>query len=674
MGWLDTLLSLIYEPRYLMAQGSGGLDPLALVSVLWATTVLAAGTYLTRRRPRQRGWLGCRAGYWAVAVGLAICRVTGSAPLASPLWMWVSLLGGVYVLSGDLLGLRLRDERSQSENTAPLRTDAWLRRGALVLLVITLAWSAVEYLRHRTAGVSGSDPFCYVQMAVDFDRHGTFAHRFPLAARVAAWGLPPAPTLPVGYWLPVGQDAAITSYSFGFPLLLAAGYALGGEGALWLVTPLLALAAVGATWALAQVLFDGEPRGHRWAIGAVAVWIVATSYTQMRLAIVPMSDVPTQLFSTLALALAWTAERKRRVMLSALSGAALGVAYLVRHTSLALLAPLAVILMQSQPAKGGWWRRQGALGLTAAFVALPDLLYHQRWLGGFWRGENPEIGRQVGLAHVWSSLAAFVEYLAYPGEFGWLLPLLLLGTYVLWRKRRAAFAVLITWTLALVAIYAPVHTTALFQNGARYLLPAFPALALTVGGGVVHLIGRSYEVALRRVSFATEHAESAEVSLNFSAPSAFSAVKNSHCAGPAIVMVLALVVPFVLRTPLHKPLLNQYPTFGYLSSSQRAEFIELQAAIPEGAVVACGDDSGPLFWYTSRATVRPQGWTQDEFTRFMERVIANGVPVYLLNDGSLDVFVRNHPFQLVDRFTIGDPERPVEDLYFLTLVHQGGER
>jgi CHASE2 domain-containing sensor protein len=78
------------------------------------------------------------------------------------------------------------------------------------------------------------------------------------------------------------------------------------------------------------------------------------------------------------------------------------------------------------------------------------------------------------------SLAAFVEYLAYPGEFGWLLPLLLVGAYVLWRQQRTAFAVLVTWMLTLATIYAPEHTTALFRNGARYLLPAFPALSLPV--------------------------------------------------------------------------------------------------------------------------------------------------------------------------------------------------
>ena len=692
MGHWD-LLSLIYEPRYLTAQGSGGLDALALLMVAWATVVLVAGTYLARRSSQLWPRFAVRAGYWVAAMTLATCRVLGSAPLASPLWMWVSLLSGIYVLGGDSLHL---EPRSESERPFP---DVWLRRGAIVLLAITLAWSAVEYLRHRTAGVSGSDPFCYVQMAVDFARHGTFAHRFLLAVQAAAWGLPPGPALPVGYWLPGGPDAAITSYPFGFPLLLAAGYVLGGEGALWLVTPLLALAAVGATWALAQVFFGEETPGRRWAIGAVAAWIVATSYAQMRLAIVPMSDVPAQLFSTLALALALAAEHKRRLVLSALSGAALGMAYLVRHTSLILLAPLAVILWQSWPAKRGWWRRQLILGLAAALVALPDLLYHQRWLGAFWRGENPEIGLQAGLAHVGPSLSAFVEYLAYPGEFGWLLPLLLVGAYVLWRKRRAAFAVLVAWMLALAAMYAPVHTTALFQNGARYLLPALPSLALTVGVGMVHLIDRSYAVCFRGMCSTAEHAETcpelhpersrrdsrrnAEVSLSFSAllrprsghASAFSAVKNFHRVGSAIVMVLALVTPFVLRTPLHKPLLAQYPTFGYLSPSQRAEFAALEAAIPEGTVLVCGDaDSGPLFWYTGRAVVRPPGWTQNKFARFMECVIDNGTPVYLLNDGSLDVFVRNYPFQLADQFTIGDPERPVEDLYSWTFVHQGGER
>ena len=598
----------------------------------WATLVLVTGTYLTCRSPSLWLRFAVRAGYWVAAVFLATCRVTGSAPLASPLWMWVSLLGGVYVLGGDLL-----HRQSLSESRTP-SSNVWLRRGGIALLVVTLVWSATEYLRHRTTGVSGSDPFCYAQMAVDFARQGTFAHRFPLTAQVTAWALPPAPTLPVGYWLPDGSDAAITSYPFGFPILLAVGCVLSGEGALWLVTPLLALAAIGAVWALVQVLFDGESPGRRWAIGAIAAWIVATSYTQMRLAIVPMSDVPAQLFSILALVFALAAERRRRTLLSALGGTALGMAYLIRHTSLALLAPLAVILTQSWPAKGGWWRRQIALGLAAAFVALPDLLYHQRWLGAFWKGENPEIGLQAGLTHVGPSLAAFVEYLAYPGEFGWLLPLLLVGTYALWQQRRTAFVVLAAWALALAAIYAPVHTTALFQNGARYLLPAFPALALTVGVGAVHVL----ETLTPR-------------------------------GRTAPIVVLALAVPFILRTPLHKPLLAQYPTFGYLSPSQRTEFATLQTVIPERAVIICGDaDSGPLFWYTGHAIVRPQGWTQDEFTCFIEHVADNGIPVYLLDDGSLGSFVQSYPFQLVARFTIGDPERPEEELYSWTVTVQVG--
>jgi len=621
------LTSLIYEPHYLTTQSSGGWDTLVLLTMVWATFVLVIGTYLARRSPQ---WLAVRAGYWIFVVILAVCRSTGSAPLASPLWMWVSVLSGIYVLGGDLLRLDSRFEYGKPFS------DIWLHRGAIALMVVTLVWSASEYLRHRTAGVIGSDPFCYVQMAMDFAHHGTFAHRFPLTTQVAAWGLPPGPALPVCYWLPGGPDAAITSYPFGFPLLLATGYLVGGERALWLTTPLLALAAVGATWVLAQVLFSEEPYSRRWVIGAVAAWVVATSYTQMRLSIVPMSDVPAQLFSTLTLALVLAAERRRQPLFSALGGTALGMAYLIRHTALALCAPLAVILVQSRSARNGWWRRQLVLVLSAIFVALPDVLYHQKWLGAFWRSENPEITRQAELAHVGFSLSAFVEYLAYPGEFGWLLPLLFVGVYMLWRKQRAALAVLTAWILALAAVYAPVHTTALFQNGARYLLPAFPALALTVGAGVMYILE-----TLRHRGWIT------------------------------LVIILALALPFVLRTPLHKPLLAQYPTFGYLSSSQRAEFAALRAAIPDGAIVLCGDaDSGPLFWHTGHAVIRPSGWTRDEFIRFIERAADEGIPVYLLDDGSLEDFVRNHPFRLVDRFTIGEPTRPVENLYLWTSGHQ----
>lgn len=640
MGLFDTLLALLYEPRYLTAQGPGGLDALALLTLAWATIVLATSAYLTRHKPRARRWLVGRGGYWAATAFLVTCRITGRAPLASPLWLWVSLLSGVYVLGSDLLNLHWGSELSEMQIAPSSRPENWLRRGALSLLLFTLVWASVEYIRHRTAGVSGSDPFCYVQMAADFARHGTFAHRFPLAARVAAWGLSPGPALPVGYWLPAGPDVAITCYPFGFPLLLAVGYAVGGEGGLWLVTPLLALAVVGATWTLAQVLFEGEPRGRRWAIGAVAAWIVATSYTQMRLAIVPMSDVPAQLFSTLTLAFALVAEHRRQDLFSALAGAALGMAYLVRHTSLALLAPLMVILARSRPRTRRWWRRQATLLLAAALVALPDLLYHQRWLGSFWHGENPEIGQRAGLIHLGPSLAAFVEYLTYPGEFGWLLPLLLAGGYVVWRGRRSAFAVLGSWVLALVIVYAPVHTTALFQNGARYLLPAFPALALMVSAGVVH------------------------------------GLRALFCHKPmALAALLTLAAPFILRTPLYKPLLAQYPTFGYLSPSQRAEFAALGAALPEDAVIVCSDaDSGPLAWYTGRAIVRPQAWSGQEFTRFLERAADNDIPVYLLDDGSLGALVQQQPFQPLRRFALGRPDHPVEELYSLIFVHQGGER
>ncbi|MDY7042112.1 MAG: hypothetical protein SVX38_14740, partial [Chloroflexota bacterium] len=62
-----------------------------------------------------------------------------------------------------------------------------------------------------------------------------------------------------------------------------------------------------------------------------------------------------------------------------------------------------------------------------------------------------------------------------------------------------------------------------------------------------------------------------------------------------------------------------------------------------------------------------------EFARFLGHATAHGIPVYLLDDGTLGVLTQRHPFRHVGWFTIGDPEQPVEDLYRLELVRQEGK-
>ena len=51
-------------------------------------------------------------------------------------------------------------------------------------LMLNLLWG------HAAAGVTGSDPFAYVQMALDLAQHGTALHRFPLAVFAGGLELP----------------------------------------------------------------------------------------------------------------------------------------------------------------------------------------------------------------------------------------------------------------------------------------------------------------------------------------------------------------------------------------------------------------------------------------------------------------------------------------------------
>ena len=71
-------------------------------------------------------------------------------------------------------------------------------------LMLNLLWG------YAAAGVTGSDPFAYVQMALDLAQHGTALHQFPLAVFAAGLGLPTLPATHVGYVLPNAQGLAPT--------------------------------------------------------------------------------------------------------------------------------------------------------------------------------------------------------------------------------------------------------------------------------------------------------------------------------------------------------------------------------------------------------------------------------------------------------------------------------
>jgi hypothetical protein len=74
-------------------------------------------------------------------------------------------------------------------------------------------------------------------------------------------------------------------------------------------------------------------------------------------------------------------------------------------------------------------------------------------------------------------------------------------------------------------------------------------------------------------------------------------------------------------------------TFGHVRADQLGEFQRLRELTPEGAVIGSMLNSGAIELHAGRAAVHPAPWTEDELTRWVEGLWAQGQPFYVLDDG-----------------------------------------
>lgn len=460
-------------------------------------------------------------------------------------------------------------------------------------LGVTLIWAAGMYLLNRPAGVTASDPYVYVQMALDLAEHGTPMHAFPLARRAFELGLPVYPTLHVGYKIPYG-GLSPSVWPPGFSALLAIAYRLTGEAGMFLVNPVLGvLSLLGSLWLAILVLRE---RHHAWISGALAVFILATSLEQYTRLTVPLADVAAQVFTTLALCLGLRRTPSPQPLAPVLTGLAFGLAYAVRYTQL-LAMPAFIYMGWTSPRR---WRFLLLFGLAALVVALPDLVYHATAFGAPWRTGSDELGL-FSLASIPSTSARMlVELLAWK-EFGLLLPLAALGAAVC---KRPALVVLALAYLPPLVFHLPYPFLRL-----RDLLWSFPPLAMLCAAGLVALVTWFG----RRLG-------------NSAAPRALA-------VGVALVWILS-------RWAGTLPLTQGYFTFGMLQAEQRRSLEALAALTESNAVVASSLNSGAVELYGHRPAVRPgrllqpgAGWTDDDWLRFIAAMHADGRPVYLLMDG-----------------------------------------
>ena len=477
------------------------------------------------------------------------------------------------------------------------RALAWVP--AALLAGAGLAWAAWAYFTLYARGVTGSDPYCYVQMAVDLVRYGTVLHRFALAPLAGALQIDLEPVLHVGYRLPLhAGEWAATVWPPGHSVLLGLVGKLAGEEAIYLATPLMALASLAATVWLGALLFDDLPRPMAWLGGSVAGLLVATSFEQLRWVLVHMADISAQLFSALTIALAWPGARRAPRRSLAAAGLALGMAYWARHTQLAMAVPALVLIATAGAERSRRARlHDGAVYLGAGLLlALPDLAYHTLLFGSPLRPESKELALYA-LGAVPATTALLVREWLARQELLYFAPFLLAGAWLLARRNRRASVTLWLWLGGLWAVQAPYSSLRL-----RDLLPALPALALLAGYGVA---GALTWLAGRRRQAAT-------------------------------LLALAAVALFWLRTGdlALLPLRHNFNNFGYLWSSQRQEFAWLQTRLEPNAVVGATLNSGALDLYAGRDTFLPAGWPPGDLRRFLEALHDQGRPTYLLDDGS----------------------------------------
>lgn len=596
-----------------------GLSPW-LVPVLAALVLLPQGPLVLRLRlPNMAALTPLLAAYAAVLAALAYERlgitIIGWQGLEFPN-PYVSL----FYTDGIILAAVVYAWLCQTAYTVRAINHArsgW-RALAIALLVAVSAWCILVYIGKRTHGATASDPYAYAQMAVDLAERGTFVHRFDLFQDVSALGIAWAPFQPVGYHVPsnaLGDSASV--WATGASVLLAAGYLLIGESGLYLVTPLVALGSLAASWLLVQEVLRDEPSSARHPVGAITVALLATSPEQVDRLLVPMADAAAQLFTVATLLFALRGYRlllvdDRRAQLSLfMAGLFLGWAYWVRHTQLLLALPIGLaIALALQHRQPSWRQVLKALLVvfgTALVAASPDILYRWRTFGSPWAVESTELASmKIGfVGHVSRQLLR--ELLA-AGEWGYLFPLALYGTLHLARRRRHATAVLGTAMVAIVLL----HLTYRYLR-IRDLASIFPLLSFFTAYGAIML------------------ARQARVLVDQSG--------SQKRMGPALLgaggigwIVLALTLSrWAVADRVWEP---GWASFGYMDAEMRAAMDQIAELTPPDAVVAASLNAGAIALYSDRDPVRPyDSWSMADWDVFVGAMRQLGRQIYLLDDG-----------------------------------------
>ncbi len=344
--------------------------------------------------------------------------------------------------------------------TLPAR-PAW-ERVALLAAVLALAIYTVVLVRHVGAVAGSSDTSGYMNHA----RLLASGH-VHVAPRIIP-GLPVVPGKPMLY-SPLGfrpawdGDGLVPTYPAGLPLLvLAAAPFAGWRYAGDLAIILHSLAGLAATYLLGS---GARVRARRvWA--TLAATIVAISPVYLFMSLQAMSDVPSLVWTTLAVLAALKSRKAPAWALAA--GAALAIDVLLRPTNVLAFAPVAVALGAS-PRR---WLLLGLGGLPGLVVYCAHSAATYGSLAATGYGDS---SFDFGTRFVSATLFHYALWL--PALFTPIVALIL-GLPWLGRQYSREKWLIGIWIVAFAGFYSFYKCTHETWWSLRFLLPAAPAMVV----------------------------------------------------------------------------------------------------------------------------------------------------------------------------------------------------
>ena len=419
---------------------------------------------------------------------------------ASALAIWIALGHQLFPSIGGLR-ISIRNPRNPTAiATIAAALAVWLDRMAIwerlahldsrLAVATAVAVGIVVLLgagRYGARAVGASDSSGYANEA-RMIRSFAVTRALPLSASID-WPDKDWTLSPLGFKPSPAGGAIVPTYPPGYPALLAAVAAFGGEDAIFIVVPVCAALSIGVAFLIGRAL-AGPVAGLFTAI------LLAVSPTFLFQTFLPYSDVPATLLWTWSFYLLMT---QRGHFVTFVAGFAAGLACLVRP-NLVVLALTAVPLL-------AWWRPDhlSRSARVLSFVAglVPGLVAFAVWnhalYGTFGQTGYGATGDMFSWQHVAPNIPRYTYWLVSLHT-----PVLfvgLLAPLVMWRRgrdepqiardrRRSAICALVF----VVCLQASYYGYLVFDNWTffRFMLPTLPLLMALVATVVVAVLSRAW--------------------------------------------------------------------------------------------------------------------------------------------------------------------------------------